>query len=123
VVDRFQSGEPGAGNGLITLGDFSINVGGLSIGSMSGSRTIGYRIRETVLPLGRPIFVLGEVADRSSQLTIGMPREKGRRFIISTKSEEELIRSMQATIRWLLVGAASSSVAGLALIVVGLVRR
>ena len=120
VVDRFEPGEPSIGNGLISLGDFSLNVGGLTIGPMAGSRTIGDRFRESVLPLGRQIYVLGEAGDRSGQLAIGRPREKGHKFLISLKSEEELIHSTGAAVRWLLVGAIASGVAGVGLVAAGL---
>ncbi len=120
VVDRFQPGELGVGNGLVNLGDFTINIGGLTIGPSARTRVLGYRFRESVLPLGRKVYVLGEATDKTGQLAVGMPGQKGHKFLISLKSEEELIRSTGSAIRWMLASAIGSGLAGLVLIVMGL---
>lgn len=117
VVDKFESNT----GGVITLGGFSFDVGSTVGQMLSDSRTLGYRFRESILPIGRRIYVLGEVADSTGTVQIQKPSAKGK-FIISLKSEEELVRSTKSTIQWLLVGAVVSGVAGLGLVVAGLLQ-
>lgn len=115
VIDKFESNT----GGVITLGGFSFNVGSIVGQMLSDSRTLGYRFRESILPIGRQIYVLGEASDSTGKVQIQKPSEKGK-FIISLKSEEELVRSAKSTIQWLMIGAIVSGVAGLGLIVAGL---
>lgn len=116
VVDRFESST----GGVITLGGYSFDVGSLVGQMLSDTRTLGYRFRESILPVGRQVYLLGEAADSAGRLQIQKPGGKGRKFIISLKSEEELIRSTQSAIRWLLAGALASGIVGVVLIAVGL---
>ena len=95
---------------------------GSPVGQILGEagRTIGYHTTERLLPVDRRIYVLGESVDSADGLTIQAPSERGKRFIISTRSEEELVGS--AT-QWLLVGAVASGAIGVILFVVSLVTR
>lgn len=115
VIDKFESNT----GGIIALGGFSFNVGSLVGQMLSDTRTLGYRFREHILPIGRQVYVLGEAADSTGTVQIQKPSTKGK-FIISLKSEEELVRSTKSTIQWLLVGAVACGLAGLGLIVAGL---
>jgi hypothetical protein len=83
VVDRF---EPAPSGGTISFGGFALDVGVLALGTGSGTRTLGYRFRESILPVDRQVYVLGEATDSPGELTIQAPRDKGRPFIISLKS-------------------------------------
>jgi hypothetical protein len=116
VVDRYEPADQ------LQIG---LSIGGLQlgIGGLGGTRTLGYHYRESVLPPGRQAFVLGEASDSSGTLTVQKPREKGAKFIISLKSEEQLVQSAQRTVNWLLYGAVASGVLGVAALVLGLVRR
>lgn len=118
AVDRFDPAERASG-GVVTFGSFSIDVGGILSGAGSGSRTLGYRFRESLLPLDRRVYVLGEASDFAGELSIRKSGDKGRRFIISLKSEDELVRSTRSTIQWLLVGSIGSAALGVLLILVG----
>jgi len=120
VVDRFEPGEQ-RGSRAIGFGDHRVEVGGFLSGS--GRRTLGYRFREKLLPLDRRVYVLGEASDASGELAIRAPREKGKRFIISLKSEEELIRSSRSTVRWLLAGSVVSGILGAVLILAGMLGQ
>lgn len=67
---------------------------GLRIGPLSfssGGGTIGFKHEEWVLPEGGKLFVHGEANDVNGYLEIGKPSDGGD-FIISAKSEEELLR-------------------------------
>lgn len=75
-------------NSRITWGSFSFNVS--SSWSMGeGRKTLGYRFREYIFPLDRPVFILGEATDAGEEVAIRRPVKEGR-FLISTKTEEEI---------------------------------
>lgn len=115
MVDRY---EP-AGQAQVGL-----SIGGLQLGlgNLGCTRTLGYRYRESLLPLARQAFVLGEASDSSGTLTVQKSRQKGDKFIISLKSEEQLVQSAQRTINWLLYGGVACGVLGVVALVVGLAR-
>jgi uncharacterized membrane protein len=116
VVDRFEPSSAG-GTGTITFGGFRFSIPATA----STGGTLGYRFHEESLPVGRTIYVLGEASDSSGQLMIQKPAEQGR-FIISLKSEEELVKAASSSIQWTLYGAVVCGVAGVVLIILGLVR-
>jgi hypothetical protein len=88
VLSKFEQGERGAN---IHIGSFSMNIGAIG----SGRRTLGYKLEEWAIPTGRNIYVLGEAKDDGGRLRIGKPGSKGGRFLISLKSEEELVKAAQ----------------------------
>ncbi|HEX2924067.1 MAG TPA: E3 ubiquitin ligase family protein [Chloroflexota bacterium] len=120
VVDRFENGEVDQ-NATVSFGSFTFSFSGLNLGG-SGTRTIGYRYKESVLPLDRRLFVLGEANDRAGELRISKPKE-GKRFIITVKSQEELVQSTISTVKWLLYGGVGLDLLGVILIIVGLVKK
>ncbi|MBI2567042.1 MAG: E3 ubiquitin ligase family protein [Candidatus Schekmanbacteria bacterium] len=115
ALSTFEPGE--AHGGVLRLGSFSLSLGGLSFGS--GRRTLGYRYEEDVIPVGRPVYVLGEATDRNGSLRICRPADSGK-MIVSVKSEEELVRGAQRTMTWLMISAIASAALGAVLLVVGL---
>jgi hypothetical protein len=87
------------------------------------SKTLGYNYKERIIPQGAKLYVLGEASDRrGGELCIVKPSEKGKNFIVSTKSEEELVKSAESSAMWQLVGAIASGIIGLILIGVGIMR-
>ena len=65
----------------------------------------------------------GEAGQVAGEACIKRPTEKGRRFIVSAKSEEELIRGMRSGALWLTIGACVFAIAGLVTLVMALVRK
>lgn len=116
VVDRFEPWMPAVGSKL-SVGNFSFDLAAF----LNASNTVGYHFHESILPLNRAVFVLGEASDSSGQLAVQKPKEKGP-FLISLKSEEEIVKAASGSVRWLMYGAIALAVAGVALIVVGLIR-
>jgi hypothetical protein len=109
VLDRFEQAQQPVGVGSV--------LGAL----MGGDRdeTIGYQHTEWVLRPGTRMYVLGEVDDRDGPLVIRPPREGRTPFVLSTRTEEELTDSSRKGQRvWAFV-AAGVALAGLALIVLG----
>jgi hypothetical protein len=115
IVDRFEP-ENTVSGGKISIGNFSFSLGGLSALGQ-GRRTLGYHFSETILPLNRNVYVLGSASDSSGQLMIQKPREKGQ-FLISLKSEEELLKSSKSGMTYSLIGAIACFVVGLIFVVI-----
>lgn len=87
------------------------------------ARTLGYRRQERALPVGTQVYVLGCVVDGGDQPMIARsPRDSKQKFIISRRSERELMTAASSAARTLNYVAAGSGALGLALIVIGLVR-
>jgi E3 Ubiquitin ligase len=115
VIDQFHPEGSEARGGTVTFGGFSFQV---RMSEISGDRrTLGYRFQESILPLGRNVYVLGVASDSSGELTLQHPREQGQRFIISVRSEEELIASSRSSMIGLQIGAIVCVGLGLLLLV------
>ncbi len=78
----------------------------------SGTRTLGFKYSEKLIPLGQSLYVVGEVRKSGGELSIGKPSEKGKPFIVSVKSEEEVIAGMKGS-------AKTTQYFGYALLVIG----
>lgn len=100
-----------AGGASLRMGSFSFQAQGLT----GNRRSIGYRYEEEVIPVGRSVYVLGEATDRSGEVSLVKPN-KGK-FIISLKSEEELIQGTQSAILWTKIGAIMCAVTGFGLLI------
>jgi hypothetical protein len=81
--------------------------------------SIGYKREEWVIPVGTRLFVQGEITDEDGSLRLRKP-EKGS-FRVSTRSEAELLKGAESGRKWSGVAAAVLGVAGLVLVVVGLI--
>lgn len=112
VFSQFQSGE--VSGPRLSLGNLSFDLS--LFRPTSGTRTLGYRYEEEAIQPGKDLYILGEAADSSGELAIQKPAQKKNKFIISTKSEEELIRSTSCNTVLLLVGSIISVAVGIALI-------
>jgi hypothetical protein len=86
---------------------------------LNSNETIGYRREEWVIPVGTALFVQGEVTDDQGHLRLRKP-EKGP-FVVSTKSEAELLGEAETHRRWATIGAGVVGVLGLALVAAGAV--
>jgi len=115
VLSEFR---PGEGIGGIRFGSYSFNPASLR-GLVGGRRTVGYRFEEKAIPVGRPIYVLGEAVDSDGRLRVQKPSKKGTSFIVSLKTEEQLAKGAQSATTGLLIGAAAAAVLGVLGIVLG----
>ncbi len=120
VVDRFEPAsaieQSGGGQVTLTLGKFQLSVGGRA--ASSGSRTLGYHFTESVLPIGRRVYALGEVADSDDEgLVLRRPtgEQKKRPFMLSLKTEEELVTASAKSAKTLKIVAACLAAVGVAL--------
>ena len=118
-LDKFEPGE--AQGGVLSFGGFTLSLGGLA--APGARRTLGYRYNEWILPPQHPVYVLGGAALRGGEPCIARPAEKGRRYLISVKSEEAILAGARRAALWLAVAMGVCWAAGLALILAGLLRR
>jgi hypothetical protein len=63
-----------------------------------GSSHFVMRHQEWILPVGRRVYVLGEARDQGGALSVRKP-EKGGKYLISLKSEEELTQSALGSVK------------------------
>ncbi len=113
VLDRFDP-HTGGGGRRLQIGPLSLDLGG-------GDGTIGYRREEWVVRLGSRFYVHGEAADGDGRLAVGAPAEGGV-FVMSVKSEEELLRGENNKVWAFGLGAGLAAVAGTVVLVLAIVR-
>ena len=85
-------------------------------------RILGYRFQEWVLRVGTPIYLLGEVDDREGQLIVENPKETEQPFLITYKTEAELIEGKKGAQAAFQIGFWVSIVCGVLAIVFGLFK-
>ncbi len=116
ILDEFR---PETGSyGQISFGNFSFSLGA----GHSGSRTIGYRYRESILPIGRRVLVVGTATDEDGILTIRKPKDGKQKFMISLKTEQELIRATNRVSQGTFYGMLFCFALGSVLIIADLVK-
>ncbi|KER09526.1 MAG: hypothetical protein HY22_10435 [[Candidatus Thermochlorobacteriaceae] bacterium GBChlB] len=86
------------------------------------SRTLGYRYIEHLIPDGAKLYIVGEVSDKRGELSIVKPTEKGALFVVSVKSEDELVGSAESTAIWSRVAAVALAIIGAIVSVVSFVK-
>lgn len=117
ILSRFERGDQGPS---LSFGGLTVRLGGIG----PGRRTIGYRLEEWAVPTGRTVYVLGEARDDGGRLRVAKPSAKGGRFLVSLKTEEELVRAAKSgsTILTVLAGLfAAAAVAVLVLVLTGVI--
>ncbi|PSN07043.1 E3 ubiquitin ligase [filamentous cyanobacterium CCT1] len=103
VLNDFQPGTPAGG--MLSYGPFSLVLGG--DGGGGSRRTLGYRYKETVLPLDRPVLVVGTASDSTGNVAIEKPTQPDQPYIITLKSHEALTKSVGQSAQiafWSMVG-------------------
>lgn len=129
VVERYEpagSNESGFGGQVtLSMGRFQMSLGS-GRWDPSSSRTLGYRFVERILPIGKPVYALGEVAATEDEgLLLRPPTEddKKKPFMVSPKTEEEIVKGAEKSAKLLRIFAVVLGVGGVALAVFGLIRR
>ncbi|MSP91310.1 MAG: hypothetical protein EXR79_05850 [Myxococcales bacterium] len=121
VVDRQeQAGAVEMGGGL-RFGSLSVGLG-IQPFPAGQVRVIGYRLREAILPVGAQVYALGEVSDTGDGLALHKPGTGDKPFVLSVKSEEELVRSSQSSAKGLVIAGWVLVAGGVVLALVGAVQ-
>lgn len=116
VLDRSNVG----GNQTV-----NINIGGrgaVSTARGAGHNVIGYRLVEKTIPFNSALYVLGEAYMMANRIYIGPPKDPKQPFIVTTKSEEQMLKSSQSSQTTAMVGGIVSVVLGLILFIVGVAK-
>ena len=113
----WSSFESGAGGTSLRVGSFVLDALAFAAGAR---RTIGYRFEEHSIPVGRELYVLGEASDVAGSLRMRKP-DKGR-FLISTRSEEEILKGTKSGVIGTQIGAAVLAALAVVCLIVGLLQ-
>lgn len=76
-------------------------------------RLLGYQLEEEILAINQPLYVLGEVKTDEGNLIITKPTENKGKLIISSKSEEELMREGQKNVKIYLISSIALAALGI----------
>ncbi|MBR1752234.1 MAG: hypothetical protein IJ740_15435 [Ruminococcus sp.] len=97
------------------------SFGGDFVGG-NGRSLLGYRMVEMAFSAGQKLYVLGEAYMNGGVLMIGPPNDKSRQFIVTAKSEEELVKNKESAKKSSLIGGIVCGVIGLIIIIVGFTK-
>lgn len=98
----------------------SISIGGFQMSLGNGDRTLGYRYRESIIPLEQPVYVVGVVSEDGE---IGKPRsgQNNAELIISHRTQAALLEDWQSSAQWQAYGSIGSATAGIVLMIIAAV--
>lgn len=114
TYSHFESGsDPGTSRMNVSLGGYSLKSG-------PKVKTIGFKYEEYSIPVGHSLFVAGDANDRSGRLMVSKPQDKEMPFIVSVKSEDEIIKGLGNSVTGLKIGAIVALVAGAGTLIYGL---
>lgn len=85
--------------------------------SPRGTRTLGFRMVERTIPLKHPLYILGDVYSQNGRLNISKPIDSKKPFIVSVKSEADLIHSNKVGMTMSLVSGIICAAAGIAIMI------
>lgn len=118
VLSKFEPAGAARG-GRIQFGSFSMEIPSMMTGDR---RTTGYSFDEYAIPVRRDIYINGQATDSEGDLCIMSPGKDGK-FIVSVKSEEELIKDVGSAILWMKIGAALCAVGGIVMTIMGIMQK
>lgn len=78
-----------------------------------GSKTLGFKMIENTIPLGQSLYLLGEALLEGKKINILRPRDSKKPFILSVKSEDDIVRSNNRSANIALVIAILVALAGI----------
>jgi hypothetical protein len=108
TLNRFESASG--------INGTSISIGGFNIGMGDGDRTIGYRYKESVIPIDQSVYVVGVVNEAGEIQKPGRGQDKAA-LIVSYRTEKALIDDWQDSARWQAYGSIGSVGVGIALLI------
>ena len=122
VVNRFEAPSAvDSGGGTLSFAGMRLSYGHLTRSSQQ-FRVIGYRFRESILPVGARLYALGEISDTGDGVALRKPTQQDKPFLLSTQSEEELVTAGTKQAKWSKIGGFVAIGLGVVLILVGAVQ-
>lgn len=124
LLSKHEQAEPQQSGLNVNLGGLKLNIGGGT--NSSNYRSKGYEYTEYGIKVGTDLYVLGDANDRDGVLRVSKPTERSQPFIVSTKSEDELVSTADSKAKGAKIGAyvcwglgAAGIIAGLVMIIMG----
>ena len=81
--------------------------------SALGSRTLGFKMVENTIPLGQSLYVLGEALLEAKKINIIRPGDSKTPFIVSVRSEDDIVKANNRSANIALVFAILIALAGI----------
>ena len=78
-----------------------------------GAETLGFKMTEETIETNQNLYVIGEAFRVGNTLHIGKPQDGKNPFIITTKSEEDLVNSANQNAKFALIGGIIAIVIGI----------
>lgn len=82
-----------------------------------GSETLGFKMTEKTINANQSLYVIGEAFKVGDKIHIGKPQDNKKPFIVTTKSEEDLINKSNQNALFLLIGGIISIIVGFSFII------
>lgn len=80
---------------------------------MYSSQTIGFRLTEKTINENQNLYVIGEAYRVGDEIRIGKPQDSKKPFIVTTKTEEDLINKSKQNAMIALIGGIVAIVIGI----------
>ena len=82
-----------------------------------GAETIGVKMIEKTIGANQSLYVIGEAFKVGNKIHIGKPQDDKKPFIVTTKSEEDLINKSNQNAKIYLIGGIVAIVAGIVMLI------
>ncbi len=87
-----------------------------------GSETLGFRMTEKTINANQSLYVIGEAFKVGDKIHVGKPQDGKKPFIVTTKSEEDLINKSNQNALFLLIGGIAAIIFGVGSIISMLIK-
>lgn len=84
-----------------------------------GAETLGFKMTEKTINANQSLYVLGEAFKVGNQIHIGKPQDSKKPFIVTTKSEEDLVNKSGQNAMFMLVGGIIAIAVGVIMMISG----
>lgn len=82
-----------------------------------GAETLGFKMTEETIDENQNLYVIGEAFKVGDTLHIGKPQDSKKPFIVTTKSEEDLVNSSNKNANFALIGGIIAIVIGIIMLI------
>jgi hypothetical protein len=107
TLDKF---EP-----VASMGQYSF-FNGLKYSPL-GAKTLGFRMVENTIPIGQPLYAMGDAWLEGAKILMGKPIEAKKPFILSVRNETDIVSSNKSGATVALVFGILLAIAGILLII------
>ena len=112
VLSRYEAAAPSAPVASLQWGNFQLSL------PQTQNQVLGYALEETAIPLNSELYIMGAISESSGELLLSKPQGH-EQFLISVKSDSELLQQRQNNAKWSVIVAGVLAVAAVLLFVFG----